>query len=704
MSDRTGLFDRYHLIRKLGSGAFGKVYLARDRYRYNDVAVKILPSLADDELQKFLTEARMMRLKHPHIIQLLDFGIEQQTPFLVMEYAPCGDLRQRHPRGSRMPLSTVLSYVTQLASALQAAHDDQIIHRDVKPENMLLNQQGQILLSDFGIATMVPSNTLDSAQSFFVGTIPYMAPEQAEGHPCLASDQYALAVVVYEWICGQRPFHGSPIEIAIQHRLDPPPSLCEQNQSISPEIEQVILTALAKDPSKRFVSVEAFAQAFEAASSTSFRAETVELAAPITLAQEIDVNYSTVRIDKPVHSETTHRKNRWEMHIGVTLIAAILLLFGSIIFSAISNNVPAIVTITPDSKVKQDSYVIHAIIGHADPAKHQVSLRQLTFSPQKQERLVTATGTTYLKAKRASGTIIFYNTSPSNLLVKVGTRIQSTNGIWVITDQSINVPPRLYNNFVTAVSVPAHAVSPGRSGNIGALAINQFCCNYRNMLMIKNLDPFSGGRDAQMHIFLQQSDIDGIVNKIQRTMSQQAINNIKRQIKPNEQLVSNPQCAIQSSVDQPIGEQWLNIASANVTVNAHCTGIAYNARGLQTLVRTLLMRKAVSDLGQGYTLVSTIAIKLHVTDVDLKNQFVTFNVRAYGTWYYQFNNRQKQILAKYLVNQTRATALRLLSSHAGIVKARVDIAGGGNLLPANPAQINIKISGAFFKDLPALST
>src|SRR5437660_419654 len=107
---------------------------------------------------------------------------------------------------------------------------------------------------------MIPESVILSAQSL-VGTIPYMAPEQAEGHPCPASDQYSLAVVVYEWLCGQRPFNGSFIQIAIQLKLNPPPSLCQQNPMISPEVEQIVFKALAKEPVGRFDSVEAFALA-----------------------------------------------------------------------------------------------------------------------------------------------------------------------------------------------------------------------------------------------------------------------------------------------------------------------------------------------------------------------------------------------------------------------------------------------------------
>src|SRR5437667_3125840 len=124
-----------------------------------------------------------------------------------MEYAPQGTLRDRHPRGSVLPPLTVVSYVRPVAAALQYAHDSRVIHRDVKPENILVDDQQQLLLSDFGIAAMVHSTasmkTLESA-----GTPHYMAPEQFQGRPCPQSDQYALAIIVYEWLTGERPFQG----------------------------------------------------------------------------------------------------------------------------------------------------------------------------------------------------------------------------------------------------------------------------------------------------------------------------------------------------------------------------------------------------------------------------------------------------------------------------------------------------------------
>jgi len=184
-----------------------------------------------------------------------------------MEYAPNGTLRQRHQQGTRLALETILPYVRQIADALQFAHDQQLIHRDIKPENMLLGRNNEVLLSDFGIAIMystVHSHT--RPQQDTAGTVPYMAPEQLKAHALPASDQYALAIMTYEWLCGERPFQGTMTEIAIKHTLVPPPSLRERVSTISPDVEQVILKALAKNPQQRFEHIRDFAQALEEAS------------------------------------------------------------------------------------------------------------------------------------------------------------------------------------------------------------------------------------------------------------------------------------------------------------------------------------------------------------------------------------------------------------------------------------------------------
>jgi WD40 repeat protein len=256
----------YRLICLLGKGGFADVYLGEHVYLKTQAAIKVLHTqIADDSLQGFIIEAQTIgRLRHPHIIRVLDFGVQNNTPFLVMDYAPKGTLRQLHPRGSRLPLPVIVVYVKQIAKALQYAHNQKLIHRDIKPENMLLGSNNEILLSDFGIATMAQSSRYQLTQEV-VGTVSYMAPEQIQGKPRPASDEYALGIVIYEWLTGSCPFQGSFTEIATQHVFATPSPLREKLPTISPDVEQVLLMALAKDPQQRFATLQAFANAFEQA-------------------------------------------------------------------------------------------------------------------------------------------------------------------------------------------------------------------------------------------------------------------------------------------------------------------------------------------------------------------------------------------------------------------------------------------------------
>ncbi len=265
----------YRLHSLLGEGGFAQVYLGEHVYLKTQAAIKLLHMklAAPDDLDSFLKEAQTVaRLIHPHIVRVLEFGLDGQTPFLVMDYAPNGTLRQRHPRGTLLPLPTVVSYVKQVTEALQYAHDKKFIHRDIKPENMLIGEHDAVLLSDFGIALIAQSSRYQSTQDV-VGTVSYMSPEQIQGRPRPASDQYSLGIVVYEWLSGDRPFHGSFIELCTQHTMAPPPPLRQKVSTISPEVEQVVLTALAKDPHQRFASVQAFATALEQASKPSVKRE-----------------------------------------------------------------------------------------------------------------------------------------------------------------------------------------------------------------------------------------------------------------------------------------------------------------------------------------------------------------------------------------------------------------------------------------------
>lgn len=268
MTDRTGQqIDYYRLMLLLGQGTFGEVYLAEHLHNHRRVAVKILTTpFAPKILEDFLHETRtLFLLNHPHIVPPLDFGLENKIPFLVFAYASNGTLSQRHHSGVRVPLDVINIYIQQIASALQYAHEKRLIHRDVKPQNMLLDQQGQVLVSDFGIAAVAHSEGSLKTENM-TGTIPYMAPEQLQGKPRPASDQYALAVCAYEWLCGTRPFTGSTWELIGQHLSAEPPALRSHVPELPAAVEEVVLRALAKDPQQRFATIFDFAIAFKQAS------------------------------------------------------------------------------------------------------------------------------------------------------------------------------------------------------------------------------------------------------------------------------------------------------------------------------------------------------------------------------------------------------------------------------------------------------
>src|SRR5579859_606226 len=278
MADRTGQqLGHYRLIRQLGRGGFADVYLGEHLYLNTKVAIKVLQThLAQNDLPDFIREARTIAsLSHPHIIRVQDFGLEDEVPYLVMEYAPNGTLRQRYPKGTRLPLATILPFVRQVAEALDYAHSRRLIHRDVKPENMLLGANMDVLLSDFGIA-LITQTTREQSRHEVVGTASYMSPEQLHGKPQPASDQYALGIVVYEWLAGDLPFRGTFTEVASQHVLAPPPPLRQKVPDISYDLEAVIQTVLAKDPQRRFASATAFANALEQAYRGQYGLNTAE--------------------------------------------------------------------------------------------------------------------------------------------------------------------------------------------------------------------------------------------------------------------------------------------------------------------------------------------------------------------------------------------------------------------------------------------
>jgi len=283
---------RYHLLRLIGSGGMGEVYLAEDTRIKRQVAIKVIRGEAISSVNTHATpnaarlferEAKAIaRLNHSHILPLFDYGEESvngiSLTFMVMPYCPAGSLdgwlRQKGEARETHALSLqeAAYLLNQAADALQYAHDQQLVHQDVKPSNFLIRSTREaglpdLLLTDFGIAKLITANS-SSSQSVR-GTPSYMAPEQWEGNPVIASDQYALGIMAYQLVTGRLPYQGGPGQIMYQHFTSEPQPPSAHMPFLSMEVDAVILQALAKKPEDRFHSITAFAQAFQQAAQDS---------------------------------------------------------------------------------------------------------------------------------------------------------------------------------------------------------------------------------------------------------------------------------------------------------------------------------------------------------------------------------------------------------------------------------------------------
>jgi WD40 repeat protein/serine/threonine protein kinase len=287
--DRTGQqMGNYRLISSLELDKYSRMYLAEHIQFKQQCIVKVWQVQLKQELvDSFLSQAQALaQLVQPHILRVRDAGVENLTPFLAMDYTPHITLQQRSSRGIPRPLASILPLLQPLAEALQYAHNNGFIHKNARPRNILLDRNNDVLLSNFSIAAITQSeqqpNHLRAEE--VTELLGYMAPEQMQGKAVPASDQYGLAVVIYEWLNGDLPFHGSYGEMVNQHLHVQPPSLRKKVPTLPSAIEEVIFTALAKDPHQRFSSIAAFIQALQqeySKASSPVIAQRVASSAPV---------------------------------------------------------------------------------------------------------------------------------------------------------------------------------------------------------------------------------------------------------------------------------------------------------------------------------------------------------------------------------------------------------------------------------------
>jgi len=263
---------QYQIVELVGQGGMATVYKAYQPSLNRYVALKVLPEYLahDDEfVKRFKQEATAAAaLRHPNIIVIYDIGQADNVHYIATEFLEGQTLDAVLKQSGALPLPRVVKIVNPLASALEAAHQQNLIHRDVKPSNVFINAKDHVTLMDFGIVKAVSSTRL-TRTGLLVGTPEYMSPEQAEGHALDGrSDLYSLAVVVYQMLTGQTPFTApTPNAILYAHVNRPPAPLSRLNQAVPPSVEAVVLRALAKKPADRFQSVTEFAIALEQAAS-----------------------------------------------------------------------------------------------------------------------------------------------------------------------------------------------------------------------------------------------------------------------------------------------------------------------------------------------------------------------------------------------------------------------------------------------------
>nr|BBH95863.1 hypothetical protein KTA_40620 [Thermogemmatispora argillosa] len=255
---------RYELRRRIAQGGMAEVYVAYDRRVKRQVAIKVLYGRDESFIRRFEREALAVgALSHDHILPLYDFGEQSPWYYLVMPYVEGGTLRDYLHRRKRLTLEEAASFLDQIASALQYAHDHGVLHRDVKPSNILLRPDGYAYLADFGLAKAIMGAESLTSDGTIVGTPEYMAPEQSNGISDYRSDIYSLGVVLFQMLTGRVPFTAeSPVAIFLRHIQTPPPSPREFNSEIPPAVEEVIFKALAKDPNERFQEAQELANAY----------------------------------------------------------------------------------------------------------------------------------------------------------------------------------------------------------------------------------------------------------------------------------------------------------------------------------------------------------------------------------------------------------------------------------------------------------
>jgi hypothetical protein len=390
-------------------------------------------------------------------------------------------------------------------------------------------------------------------------------------------------------------------------------------------------------------------------------------------------------------------KRRWL--IAALLVFLVLLpvllysIFGISLMGPLARFVPGLatpvtVTITPASRVLNNTFVISAVTLTPDPAQHQVAGRMIASVTPAQSKTVKTTGMAHVPGVQAKGRLTFYNAFSHSQTIAVGTVLTDANGVQVVNDEEAMIPAATPPTE-GSVTVAAHAINDGINGNIPAFGFNNVQCCISGVT-VQNTSAFSGGQNAYSYAFVEQNDIDGVVNPLQALLTQTARASLKAQLHQGEQFVSSPQCMPGITSDHQASDRATNVT---VTVAVTCTGEVYDHQAAQSMAANLLRQGAARDPGPGYALVGNLVTDvMQVSVTDTKKGTLSLMVEAEGVWVYQFGAVQKQALAKLLAGKSKQNAQALLLEQKGVTTAAIQFSGSnGNTLPSDPTQIIIMV-------------
>jgi serine/threonine protein kinase len=373
------LFDgRYRIERKLGSGGMAEVYLAEDEELGRKVALKILNERhARDEqfVERFKREARnAASLSHPHIVRIYDRGQFDETYYIAMEYLDGPTLKELLVRKGPTPPLTAIKFAREILSALAEAHRHDIVHRDIKPHNVIVSPEWNVKVTDFGIARSGASQMTEAGS--IVGTAQYLSPEQARGKPVdQRSDLYSVGIVLYEMLTGTVPFTGdAAVEIAMKHLSNIPEPPSTRREGISPDLDAVVMRALAKDPEQRYASADEMdADLARVARGVAVSQQTSETMTQVLAdAEATSIVPRTAATPPPAppayrppsyYEEAGRRRSPWPMILGIVAIG-IIAFGGYLIYNkvtkAINTNAPVAVQNVEQLPVKNAETLLHA--------------------------------------------------------------------------------------------------------------------------------------------------------------------------------------------------------------------------------------------------------------------------------------------------------------------------------------------------------